>query len=204
MSDPQSNDHLAFPQRNGIYNSRLDLFRHLGIISLYQTDLGGCLDTDHPGQLQVMDLFLKTVAERIQVFGCLGVFRQIGGLGFAHKLRQLCGTDLLQFLLSCQDIHGKLFKVIQIQSVHLVHSSRIFHQLDLMFFQNIHDPADIGLSLGIFIFHSFQLVCASFEKAHNAFPLFFRIKALQLRNYIFQKVSHFSQVFCPDFIQSLL
>ena len=149
-----------------------------------------------------MDLFLKAVAERIQVLGRLGILRQISSLSLGNKLRQFCGTDLFQFLLSRQDIHGKLFKVIQVQGIHLIHSGRVLHQLDLMFFQHINDLTDVGLCLGVFIFHGFQFVRTSFKEAHNAFPLFFRVEAFQFRDYIFQQVSHFSQIFCPDFFQS--
>ena len=204
MGNAQCQNHLALPKGNGIYQSGLDLLCHQGVIALYQTDLGCCLDGDHAGQFQVMDLLLKSLAHGIQVLGCLGILRKTASLGFLHKLRKVCAAHFLEFLLSGQNVHGKLFKIIQVQRIHLVHGGSVLHKLNLVLLQGLYDLRDICLRLGIFCLHSFYFIGAAFEQAAQSLFLLGCIEAFELCHHIAQKISHFTQVLCLYLFQSLL
>ena len=82
VMDAKGDDHLVFPQGNRVHDGGLDFFRHDGIIVLDHTDLRSSLDGNHPGQFQVIELFLETDAEILQILRCLGVLGKTGALGF--------------------------------------------------------------------------------------------------------------------------
>ena len=84
MFHTQSQNHLTFPQRNGVYHRRLNLFHHLRIISLNQTNLGRGLERNHPGELQIMKFFLKAVAEAVEILRLLGILRKAAALCLFH------------------------------------------------------------------------------------------------------------------------
>ena len=79
MGDSKRKNHLALPQRNGIYNSSLDLLYHKRVVVLYQTDLGRSLQGNGSGQLQIMKLLLETVALAVQILGFLCILRKSAG-----------------------------------------------------------------------------------------------------------------------------
>lgn len=74
---PRAQNHLAFPEGNGIYNGGLDLLDHGGVIVLDHTDLWCCLHGNGSGQLQIMKLLLKTVTFVFQIIGCLCILPEV-------------------------------------------------------------------------------------------------------------------------------
>ena len=195
MFHAKSQYHLTLPQRNRIHYRSLDLFHHHGITVLYQTDLGCCLNRDHTCQLQIMDLLFKPVTQPCQIFDCLCIFRLSACLCFCHQLCQFGRFYFFQFLLSCQNIHGKLFKIQQILLIHPIQHRHIFHQLCLMIFQGCTDFFHICLYFVILCLHTGDFVHRLLQKREKSFFFFLRIKALQFSHHIRQHISHRSKIF---------
>ena len=114
MVDSDSQNHLALPERDSIDDGRLDLLRHQCIIILHQTDLRSHLNGDHTGQLQIMDLLLKPVAERRHIVDRLRILRKAGLMSLVHESRQLASANLIQFLLARQNVHAQFLKVSRV------------------------------------------------------------------------------------------
>ena len=195
--------HLALPQRNCIHDRGLDLFHHHGIIVLYQSDLRCCLDGDHSRQFQIMNLLFKSSAHRLQISGRLCILCKSAGLRFRQEFLQLSLLHFFQLFLSCQNIHRQLFKICQVQFIHLIQNRNIFHQLYLMSLQSLADLVDIRLRLGIFCFQCLNLICLLFEDSEKSF-FFFLVKIFQLLHNIPEKFSHFPQVLCLYIFQCCL
>ena len=62
VGNAQGQNHLIFPQRDGVDQGGLDFLHHDGVVVLDHADLGSRLDGDGPSQLQVVDFLLKPVA----------------------------------------------------------------------------------------------------------------------------------------------
>ena len=123
----QRQDHLALPQRNGVDQGGLDLFRHQRIVVLDHPDLRRHLQADDPGQLQIVQLLLKALALIGKVVGPLRVLRQAGllrrGLQGGQGLVLLLGKALPPG----QDIHRQLLVVFEVLFIHLVQQGRVLH-----------------------------------------------------------------------------
>ena len=99
VGDAQGQDHLVFPQGDGVDDGGLDLLGHHRVIALDQADLRAHLDGDVAGQLQVVQLLLKAVTQVGQVAGSLSILGQLGALGFLLRSLQVGIAHLLQLLL---------------------------------------------------------------------------------------------------------
>ena len=118
-----------------------------------------------------MDLLLKPVTHRVKIFRGLRVFRKPGQFSFIQKFFELCVFYFCQFLLSCKDIHGQLFKIGQVQLVHLIQKSGILHELHLMLLKHFYDLIDICLGFSIFRFHGLDLIRRFLKETED--PTFF-------------------------------
>ena len=99
MGHAKSQHHLALPQGNGVHQGGLDFLHHQRVVVLEQPGLGAHLDGDHPGQLQVVELFLKPLAHLHLVVVGLGVLLGAGLLRLGPEGGKLVGLDLLELLL---------------------------------------------------------------------------------------------------------
>ena len=203
MFHPQSQNHLALPQRNRIHQRGLNLFHHHGIIALNQTNLRSRLHGDGLGQLQIMKLLLKAVTHGIQISCCLRILCQTGLFCLLQKFLQLCGTYLCQLLLTCQHIHGQFFEISKIQFIHLVQKRNILHQQDLMILQHLADLVYIRLCLRIFCLHGCHFIRSLFKQSAESFFLFL-VKVFQLFDHTGQQIPDFSHIFGLYIFQSCL
>ena len=105
-----------------------------------------------------MDLLFEAVTQSNQIFDCLCVLRLSTRLCFRHELRQFGGLYFFQFLLSCQNIHGKFFKIKQVLLIHMIQHRHIFHQLCLMIFQCGTDLFHIIFYFFVFCLHRGDLI----------------------------------------------
>ena len=71
VGQTQCQHHLVLPQRDGVDDGGLDLFRHHGVVVLQKADLGAHLQADVAGELQIVELFLKPLAMVGQIAGSL-------------------------------------------------------------------------------------------------------------------------------------
>ena len=117
---PQSQHHLALPQGDGIHQRGLDLFQHQCVVVLDQPGLRAHLDRNHPGQLKIVDLLFKTIAEVGIVVVPLSILLSTGLGRFFPQLLQRLAPGFVQRFFARQDIHGQFFIVFGIQIVHLV------------------------------------------------------------------------------------
>ena len=140
-----------------------------------------------------MNLLFKSSAHRLQISGRLCILCKSAGLRFRQEFLQLSLLHFFQLFLSCQNIHRQLFKICQVQFIHLIQNRNIFHQLYLMSLQSLADLVDIRLRLGIFCFQCLNLICLLFEDSEKSF-FFFLVKIFQLLHNIPEKFSHFPQV----------
>ena len=92
---PQGNDNLALPQRNGAEDRCLDLIHQHFVVVLDEADLRRCLDSDGLAQLQVVDLFFKAVYRVLEIPHHLGAHGVALSRRFGAQLRQ---GGFLQFL----------------------------------------------------------------------------------------------------------
>ena len=197
VGNAQGQDHLVLPQGNGVYQGGLDLFHHDGVVVLDHPDLGSRLDGNGPGQLQVVDFLFEPVALLRQVSGRLGVLGQARPLGGGLQLLQFPVPDLLELLLSGQDIHGQLLEVGQILVVHFVQHGGVFQKPDLVLLQGGADLLYVHFRLGVFAFHDLQFVGLLLEKAEEAL-FFFLVQAFQLTHDVYQQVAYLAQVLGAD------
>ena len=195
MCQTQCQHHLILPQRDGVHDGGLDLFRHHGVVVLQQTDLGAHLQADIAGQFQIIQLFLKTLALVGKVAGGLCVLRQTGGLGLVHSLLQFVGTHICQLFLAGKDIHTQLLEVGHVQLVHLVQHGDILEQLHLMGFQHGLDLFHVSLGLVVLGLEGIQLAGFLLEEAHDALLLFLvGVKTLQLADEVGDHIAHLAQI----------
>ena len=158
----QGQHHLALPQGNGVHQGGLDLLNHLGVVVLQQAGLGPHLHGHHAGQLQVVELLFKAVAQVHQVVVCLGVLGKTRLLRLPAQLLQLRGPHLRQPLLPGQNVHGQFLVILQVQLIHLVKHGHILQQGDLVLLQALGDLVHVGLHLAVLGLHGFQTAAGSF------------------------------------------
>ena len=170
--------HLALPERDRIDKRRLYFFGHRRIVALYHTYLRRHLHCHRAGQLQIVNLFFKTVAQLRQILCLLCILRKPAQLGTSQKLRKLFCAYLFQLFLSRKDVHGQLFIIGQIQLIHLIQHSRILQQLYLMPLQYLTDTVYIFLCFGILCFHIRKLIRILLKKSQKAFFFFLFVYAL--------------------------
>ena len=178
MLDANRQHHLALPERNRVDQRGLDLFRHCSIVALDQSDLGRHLHGNRPRQLQVVNLFLKTIAQLCQILRLLRVLRQSAFFCAFDQLRKLLLLYLLDLFFSGKDVHGKLFIIGEIQLIHLIQHCRILQQLNLVSFQHLTNFIHINFCFGIFCFHICDLIAAFFEQSEEALFLVTVLDAL--------------------------
>ena len=195
MGQTQRQHHLVLPQRDGVDDGGLDLLSHHGVVVLQQADLGAHLQADVPGQLQIVQLFLKALALVRQITGGLSILGQTGLLGLVHGLLQLVCTDLGQLFLAGQDIHAQLLEVGHVQLIHLIQHGDVFQQLHLMALQHGLDVLHVGLGLVVLGLQVVQLIALLFEEAQNALLLLLiGIKALQLPDEVGDHIAYLAQI----------
>ena len=199
----QSQHHLALPQGNGVDQRGLDLLQHEGVVVLDQTGLGAHLDGDHAGELQIVDLLLKAVAQVGVVVVSLGILLSAGLGGLLAQFLEGDGASLLQSLLAGQDIHGQFLVVFGVQLIHLVQHGDVLHQGDLMALQNAHDLVHVDLGLGVGDLDGFQLVALLLEEAEEALLLLLT-EALQLHYQRGESVADLAQILGADIVQGIL
>ena len=190
----QAQHHLVLPQGNGVHQRGLDLFSHHGVVVLDQPDLGAHLDGDGAGQLQIVQLLLKPVAQVRKVPGRLGVLGQAAGLGLFGQLHQLGLPHLLQLFLAGQDVHTQLLEVRHVHLIHPIQHGHVLQQLHLMSLQRALNLLHVHFDLVVLGLHGFQLVALLFEEAEQALLLFGRVKALQLAHQLGEHIAHFAHV----------
>ena len=195
MGQTQCQHHLVLPQRDGVDDGGLDLFRHHGVVVLQKADLRAHLQADVASELQIVELFLKPLALVGQIAGCLCVLRQAGSLGLVHGLLQLVCPHIGQLLFAGQNIHAQLLEVGHVQIIHLIQHGDVLEQLHLMALQHGLDLFHIGLGLVVLHLHGVQLVALLLEEAQNALFLFLTgIKAFQLTDQAGDHVTHLAQI----------
>ena len=183
MGDAQGQDHLVFPQGDGVDDGGLDLLGHHRVIALDQADLRAHLDGDVAGQLQVVQLLLKAVTQVGQVAGSLSILGQLGALGFFLRSLQVGIAHLLQLLFAGQDVHRQFFKVDKVQLIHLVQHGDVLHQGDLVVLQLGLDALHVLVSTFVAGLELFQVIACLFEQTQKALGLLGGgVKALQLRD----------------------
>ena len=200
VGDAQRQNHLVFPQRDGIDQSGLDFFHHHIVVILNHADLGRGLDGDGSCQLQIVNLLFKPQALFRQIPGGLSVLGKARPLGGFLQLAQLGGAYLLQLLLARQNVHGQLLEIGKVLLVHLVQNRRILHKPHLMLLQRVADLFHVGLRLGIAGLHCLQLIRLLAEEAEQALFLLL-VKALQLPHHAGDQVAHFPQILRADVCQ---
>ena len=128
MLHPDGDDHLVFPEGYRVDDGGLDFFRHNRVGGLDHPDLRAALEGDRPGQLQIINLLFKAVAHGRQIFCRLHV---LGKARFCRLVLQgdkLPVPGVLQLFLSRRDVHGKLFEIGEVRSIHLVEHRDILEQ----------------------------------------------------------------------------
>ena len=200
----QRQHHLTLPQGDGVHKGGLDLLDHQRVVVLQEPGLGAHLDGHHAGQLQIVELLLKPVAQAHQVVVRLGVLRQAAGLCLLAQLLHLRGPDLRQPLLAGQDIHGQLLVILQVQLIHLVKHGHILEQGDLMIFQILGDLIHVGLYLVVLGLHGLQLVARLLEQAPQALAVLVLAEALQLHHQLAQIVADLPHVLGANVVQRVL
>ena len=191
----QSQHHLALPQGDGVHQRGLDLLQHEGVVILQKPGLGAHLHGDHAGELQVVDLLLKAVAQVGKVVVGLGVLLAAGGGGLLLELLQVVGTQIVQALFARNDIHGELFVVLGVQLIHLVQHGDVLHQHHLMRLQRPDDLVHVDLGLGIAGLQGLQVLALLLEETEDTLLLLFLLaKALQLHHQVGQSLAHLAKV----------
>ena len=199
MGNAQRQHHLVLPQRDGVDDSSLDLLGHHRVIGLDQPDLGPHLDGNIAGQLQIVQLFLKPVAEIGQIAGRLCILGQLGALGFLLRSLQVVGADLGQLLFAGQNVHRQLLEVDKVQLIHLVQHRDVLHQGDLMILQLSLDALNILVGAVVAGLELFDAVGGLFKEAEDALGLLGTgIKALQLGNQARNQLAGFPHVLRLD------
>ena len=199
MGHAQRQHHLVFPQRDGVDDGGLNLLRHHGVVGLDEPDLRAHLDGDVAGQLQIVQLFLKPVAQVGQIAGGLRVLRQLGAGGLLLRGFQLGFTHLRQFFLAGQNIHGQFFEVHQIQLVHFVQHGDVLHENHLMVLQLGLDALHVFVGAVIAGFQRFQIGLLLFEEPENAALLFLGgVKALQFVDEVGDELAGLAHVLGAD------
>ena len=161
----QGQHHLALPQGDGVHQGGLDLLDHQRVVVLQKPGLGAHLHGYHAGQLQIVQLLLKAVAQVHQVVVGLGVLGQTRLLRLLPQCLQLRRAHLGQALFAGQDVHGQFLVILQVQLIHLVEHGHVLQQRDLMVLQILGDLVHIGLDLAVLGLHGLQLVAGLLEQA---------------------------------------
>ena len=143
----KGDDHLGFPERDGIGNGGLDALRQHIVIGLHEANLGAHLDGDHTGQLEVMDALLKAVNELCKVVCSLCICRIGGFLSLCEERREILLTQLLQLELACDDVQGQLMVIFLILGIEAIQHLRVRNQLLLVALQGVDDFGDVDLDL---------------------------------------------------------
>ena len=197
----QRQHHLALPQGDGVHQRGLDLLDHQRVVVLQKPGLRAHLNGHYAGQLQIVELLLKAVAQAHQIVVRLGVLRQAAGLRLLPQLLHLGGANLRQPLLAGQDIHGQLLVILQVQLVHLVEHGHVLQQGDLMLLQVLSDLVHVGLYFVVLGLHSLQLVAGLLEQALQALAVLVLAEALQLHHQLAQVVTDLPHVLGADVVQ---
>ena len=201
---PQRQHHLALPQGNGVHQRGLDLLDHQRVVVLQQPGLGAHLHRHHPGQLQIVDLLFKPVAQVHQIVIGLCVLCRAGLLRLLAKLLQLAAAYRLQPLLTGQNVHGQFLVVLQVQLIHLVEHGHVLEQRDLVLLQRLGDLLHVGLHLAVLGLHALQSVPGLLEQAHEALLFFAVAEALQLHHQTAQVLPDLAQILAANVIQGAL
>ena len=199
----QGQNHLALPEGDGVDQAGLNLFNHQGVVILQHPGLGPHLQGDHPGQLQVVELFLKAVAQADHVVVRLGIRLGPAGGGLLLELGQVLPLNLGQALFPGQDVHGQLLLILGVQLKHLVQVGHVLHQGDLVGLQVFHNLIHVGGGFGVPGFQGGQLILFPAEKAGKAFFLLLWVKFLQLPDQVGQGLSDLPQVLGADLLQGV-
>ena len=178
MLQANGDDHLVLPERNGVDDRGLDLFRHDSVGVLDHPDLGTCLHGDHTGQIQIIQLLLEAVAHFGIVPGRLGILLQSGPLGLFLQCLKLSLPGLFELSLAGQDVHGQFLEIIEVELIHLIQDRHILHQLDLMLLKLIGNSRNVGLDLRVFGLHVVELVGALLKESQKTFFFFLLVQAL--------------------------
>ena len=194
MHQPQGKNHLALPKRDGVHQGGLDFLGHHSVVALDQPDLRRHLDGHHPGQFQVMELFLKPIAQRRHIVGRLRILRQPRFLGLFHQRRQLLGAHLLQLSLASQNVHGQLLEIGQIELVHLIQQGNVLHKLDLMILQHGADLIHIDRSLVVLGAHGGDFIGGLFEEAEKTALLLRIVHIPQLADQVGHHLPDLAQI----------
>ena len=200
----QRQHHLALPQRDGVHQRGLDLLDHQRVVVLQQAGLGTHLDGHHAGQLQIVQLLFKAVAQVHQIVVRLGILGQTGLLRLLAQLLQLRGAHLGQPLLAGQDIHGQFLVILQVQLIHLVEHGHVLQQRDLMVLQILGDLVHVGLDLAVLRLHGLQLVAGLLEQAEQALLLLVLAEALQLHHQTAEILADLAHILAADVVQRVL
>ena len=199
MGNAQRQHHLVLPQRDGVDDGGLDLLGHHRVIGLDQPDLGAHLDRNIAGQLQIVQLFLKPVAEIGQIAGCLCILGQLGALGLLLCSLQVVGADLSQLLFAGQNVHRQLLEVDKVQLIHLVQHRDVLHQGDLMILQLGLDALNILVGAVVAGLELLDAVGGLFKEAEDALGLLSTgVKALQFGNQARDQLAGFAHVLRLD------
>ena len=145
-----------------------------------------------------MELLFKALAHLHHVVIGLGVLLGAGSFRLGLQLGKVIGAYIGQLLLACQDVHGQLLVVLQVQLVHLVQHGNVLQKDYLVVFQLPDDLVHIGLHLGILGLHGLQLVLRLLQEAEEALLLLFLAEFLQLRHQLAQRLAHLAQVLGTD------
>ena len=170
---------------------------------MQEAGLGPHLHGHHAGQLQVVELLFKAVAQVHQVVVCLGVLGKTRLLRLPAQLLQLGGADLGQALLAGQNVHGQLLVILQVQLVHLVKHGHILQQGDLMLLQRLGDFVHVGLYLAVLGLHGFQTAAGFSEQARQALLFLVLAEALQLHHQLAQVLADLAQILVADAVQGV-
>ena len=192
IRDAERQDHLAFPQWNGVHDGGLDFLDQRDFIVLHETNLRCGLHGDGAREVEVGKLLLEARAHGVEVLCGLRVFSATRGFCLVHEFFQLDFAHFSEFFLAGQNVHGELFEVGKIELIHLVERGGVFHKGHLVALQRFHDFVDIGFCLVVAGAQRFDLVGAFLEEAEQAL-LLGRIETAQLGHGIAKKATDLTQ-----------
>ena len=199
MCHGKGEDHLALPQRDGVYYRGADLFSHEVVVVLDEPDLRRHLDGYHSGKFQIVDLLFKAAYHVCKIICRLSVLGKSGFLGLLLVLREFLVSELLYLELTGYDVHGELFQVLKVLLVHSVHEADILHQNHLMLLQLLDYLVYIDLCLVVLGFKGIDILLCLFEKTEETLFLFLvEIEALELDDEISEHFSDLAEILCLD------
>ena len=186
-------DHLIFPERNRIHDGGLDFFHHERVVVLNHADLRRGLQRNDARQLQIVELFLETLALVFKIICRLRVLGKPALLRLFAQLHERRRALLRELFLPGEDIHRQLLEVFEVLLIHLVHDRDVLHERELVLVQLGSNFIDICLCLAVLCLHLLRAHLRLAEKTCDAL-LFRFVHALELDDKARHHVADFAEV----------